>query len=323
MDSNDPLSERLSSLEMNKSVKLYDLLDSQDVDAVFAEIRHIMRLSGAEAIESPFSNVYQDVLCLFRGDYPGYQASNTKYHNLEHTLMVTLATARLIHGCAEAGFAFEAEKILMGLLAALYHDVGLIQADDDQSGTGAKYTVGHEKRSVAFMRSNLASWGFTPAQMNDCAALIKCTNLKLEVSEIGFRDQSLALIGKIVGSSDLLAQIADRQYLEKLFLLFKEFEEAGIPGFVSESELLEKTEDFYHHVARKRLYEDFGGLCDYMRVHFRKRWEIDRDLYAEAINHNIQYLKEIMNAGGSGRDLYRDFLKRGRVRSSDFPEASE
>ena len=323
MDSNRPLSQSKRPMKMRQPVKLYDLLDGQDIDAVFAEISHIMGLSGAEAIEAPFSNVYQDVVRLFRGEYSGYQASNTKYHNLEHTLMVTLATARLIHGCAEAGFEFDTENILTGLLAALYHDVGLIQADHDKSGTGAKYTIGHEKRSVAFMRSNLAHWAFTSAQMNDCAALIKCTNLKLEVSEIGFRDQSLALIGKIVGSSDLLAQIADRQYLEKLFLLFKEFEEAGIPGFVSESELLEKTEDFYHHVARKRLYEDFGGLCDYMRVHFRKRWEIDRDLYAEAINHNIEYLKEIMNAGGSGRDLYRDFLKRGRIRSSDFPEASE
>ena len=323
MDSNRPLSKSARPMKMRQSVKLYDLLDSQDIDAVVSEIRHIVGLLGAAAIDAPFSNIYQDVVRLFSGEYAGYRASNTKYHNLEHTLMVTLATARLTHGCAEAGFAFDAEDILIGLLAALYHDVGLIQADHDQSGTGAKYTVGHEKRSEAFMRSNLAHWAFTPAQMDDCAALIKCTNLKLDAAEIRFRTQSLALIGKIVGSSDLLAQIADRQYLEKLCLLFKEFEEAGMPGFVSESELLEKTEDFYHHVARKRLYEDFGGLCDYMRFHFRNRWGIDRDLYAEAISHNIAYLKEIMDAGGTDRGLYRDFLKRGRIRPPDSSEASE
>ena len=308
---------------MSEPVRLYDLLDSKNVDAVFDEICHIIGLMGRDGIEPSFSNVYNDVIRLFRGEYPGYRASNTKYHNLEHTLMVTVATARLIHGCIEGGFVFENENILLGLLAALYHDVGLIQADNDKSGTGAKYTIGHEKRSVAFMRSNLSHWTFTPDQMDDCAALIKCTNLKLDISQIQFRNESLEFVGKIVGSSDLLAQIADRKYLEKLFLLFKEFEEAGIPGFVSESELLEKTEDFYHNVARKRLYEKFDGIADYMIFHFRKRWGIDRDMYKESINNNIKYLKKLTDDDGRSGEFYRDFLKRGGVLDENSSEPSE
>jgi len=296
---------------MNAAVKLYDLLNTQDVDAVYGEICHIIDLMGVDGIEKSFSNVYMDVVRLFRGDYPGYRASNTKYHNLEHTLMVTVAAARLMHGCAEGGFVFEKDHILLGLLAALYHDVGLIQTDHDKSGTGAKYTIGHEKRSVAFMRANLSRWRFSADHMDDCAALIKCTNLKLDVSKIQFRNKPLQFIGKIVGTSDLLAQIADRQYLEKLFLLFKEFEEAGIPDFVSGPELLEKTEDFYNNVALSRLYEKFDGVADYMIFHFRKRWGIDRDMYKESINNNIEYLRKITDGDSRSGDLYRKFLKRG------------
>ena len=63
-----------------------------------------------------------------------------------------------------------------------------------------------------------------------------------------------------MGSADLLAQLADRLYLEKLLLLFMEFEEARLPEFETALELLQKTADFYDSVARKRLDEQLGGV---------------------------------------------------------------
>jgi hypothetical protein len=294
-----------------ETLKLYDLIDCQDQEAVFAEITKIIYLLDADRVMARFQQVYEDIVRLFNGEYPGYRASNTKYHNLEHTIMVTLATARLVHGSIKGGFRFTPEHILLGLLAALFHDAGLIQTKQDKNGTGAKYTIGHEKRSIRFMRKNLEKKNFTRQQMDDCAQLIKCTNLNIDAADIFFRSQEIGNLGKIVGSADLLAQMADRLYLEKLILLFKEFEEAGIPDFDSEIELLEKTEGFYKNVTRKRLTNGFGNIAANMVNHFKDRWGIDRDLYSESIEKNISYLKTILNNGKNNQLFYRKYLRRG------------
>ena len=294
-----------------KATKLYDLIDCQDQKAVFIEIKTIVSLLDSRHIMARFQPVYQDIVRLFNGEYPGYRASNTKYHNLEHTVMVTLATARLIHGSIMGGFRFKPENVLLGLLAALFHDSGLIQTKQDKKGTGAKYTIGHEKRSIGFMRKNLGKKDFTRQQMDDCAQLIKCTNLEIDAADISFRSKEIENLGKIVGSADLLAQMADRLYLEKLILLFKEFEEAGIPDFDSEEELLEKTEGFYKSVTRKRLTQGFDNISSNMANHFKHRWGIDRDLYAESIEKNISYLKSILNSAGETRQFYQRYLRRG------------
>lgn len=308
---------RLSGFEVKmseKEAKLYDLLDSHDPHVVLAEILHILSLLGADGHKDRFISVYDDILRLFQGDYPGYRASNTRYHNLEHTIMVTLGTVRLIHGCVEGGMRFAPDNILTGLLAALYHDAGLIQKSRDRKGTGAKYTIGHEMRSIAFMRHNMDGKDYPPEQMDDCEQLIKCTNIHIPVAEINFRSDEIKTLGRIVGSADLVSQIADRKYLEKLALLFKEFEEAGLPGFDSEEELIEKTEGFYKNVARKRLTRDMDNIASHMKHHFKARWNIDRDLYAEAIANNIGYLKSMVRGNGAGdKAFYRKNLKRSGI----------
>jgi len=301
---------------MEKDItKLYDLVDCQSREAVLAEIQTIISLLDADRISEQFNSVYQDIVRLFDGEYPGYRASNTTYHNLEHTTMVTLAAARLIHGSAQNGYRFEPENILVGLFAALFHDSGLIQTKQDKKGTGAKYTIGHEKRSVNFMRKNLGKKEVSLQQIDDCAQLIKCTNLQIRLADIPFRSNEVETLGKIVGSADLLAQMADRLYLEKLILLFKEFEEAGIPDFESEVELLERTEEFYKKVTQKRLRVDCNNISLNMVNHFKHRWDIDRDLYAESIDRNISYLKSILSNGQKkkSRLFYQKYLRRGEL----------
>jgi len=302
-----------------EATKLYDLIDCQSHEAVLDEIKTIISLLDADQITDQFTTVYQDIVRLFDGEYPGYRASNTTYHNLEHTIMVTLAAARLIHGSVQGGYQFEPENVLVGLLASLFHDSGLIQTKQDTKGTGAKYTIGHEKRSVNFMRKNLGKKDFVLQQMDDCAQLIKCTNLKIEVADISFRSKEIENLGKIVGSADLLAQMADRLYLEKLILLFKEFEEAGIPDFDSEVELLEKTEEFYKSVTQKRLQVDCENIASNMVSHFKYRWNIDQDLYAESIEKNISYLKTILNSGDKKKNrlFFQKYLRRGGLIKED------
>ncbi len=68
-------------------------------------------------------------------------------------------------------------------------------------------------------------------------------------------------MGRILGSAYLIAQMADKNYLEKLPLLFLKFEEAGMPGFETPLGLFKNTEEFYHSVVKTRLAEEMGNVA--------------------------------------------------------------
>jgi hypothetical protein len=87
--------------------------------------------------------------------------------------------------------------------------------------------------------------------------------------------------------------MADRNYLEKLPLLFMEFKEARMSGFETPGELFKNTGNFYHSVVRARLAEEMDNVSSAALFHFKKRWDIDRDLYAESITNNMKYMKKI------------------------------
>ena len=289
-----------------------DLLSTEDSAAVFEEIRHLIFLMDSKYDFLNFDSLQADVIRLFQGDFPGYRACNTRYHDLEHTLAVTLAVFRLLHGAFVRGVSLSAHELTLGLICSLLHDSGLIQTDTDLEGSGAKYTANHEERSIEFMRGYLGAKNFSRQDFDDCAAIITCTKLSMVPADIAFRNESVRMLGNILGSADLLAQMADRKYLEKLLLLFQEFDEAGLPGFNSELELLRKTEDFYEHVVQKRLRRDFDDVGRYMRDHFRTRWQIDADLYRESIQRNIAYLQTVIAECADHRQCgdYLETLRR-------------
>ncbi len=275
------------------AIKLYDLTDSSSDSETFAEIITILSLVAPDYDTSFLNKVFADIVCLFNGTYPGYRASNTKYHNLAHTCSVTLAAARLVHGLQVQGQTLSTRVVELGLISALFHDTGLIQAEEEQEGTGAQYTIGHEERSIKLLGKYLAASGFAAEDITDCAHMIMCTILTLPLAEIQFRSEETRAMGKILGSADLIAQMADRNYLEKLPLLFLEFKEAGMPGFASPLELFKNTGEFYHSVVRKRLAEEMDSVASAALFHFKERWDIDRDLYAESMQNNIKYMKAI------------------------------
>jgi hypothetical protein len=48
-------------------------------------------------------------------------------------------------------------------------------------------------------------------------------------------------------------------------------------------------------------------MNDYMRAHFKARWNLNRDLYREAIEKNINYLESILE---HHEEEYREYLLR-------------
>ena len=285
------------------------LVDMENPQSVFDEVKTITLMMHSGFDFEALTQVFKDVLRLFSGEYPGYRKCNTEYHNLKHSTDAFLAMARLMHGGVERGQSLSSERTNLGLICALMHDTGYIQTRDDDVGTGAKYTRMDTNRSVEFMGKYLADHKFPKEGFRGYAQVLKGTSLDTNPSEIKFESLETEFLCKALGTADLLGQMADRTYLEKLLFLFYEFRQGGIAGYDTELELLKKTLDFYD-MAQARLTDELGDVKKYMADHFKVRWNLDRDLYMEAVEKHITYLKVTLD---NHEKEYRDRLRRGGI----------
>jgi len=289
--------------------QLASLVDMKDPDAVITEVRTVIAMLFSSFDFVRIDAVFDDVKGLFLGTYPGYRACNTEYHNLQHTTDCLLAMIRLIHGAVLEGEVFSRDHVTLGLLAALFHDTGYVQKTTDVEGTGAKYTLTHIRRSIDFMTAYLRDHAFPETYGRDGKDLLQCTGLNVKIHEIPFSSPTIEALGKILGTADLLGQMADRTYLEKLLFLFDEFKEGEVPSSSSEFEFLQKSVDFFEF-TRNRFEADLGGMRRFMAPHFKRRWNLDGDPYAVAISRNQEHLRRILR---DSQNSHRLLLRRGRV----------
>jgi hypothetical protein len=215
---------------------------------------------------------------LFSGGFTGYKACNTEYHDLSHTMDVFLASARLADGHNLERNVLSEELVLDLYLAALLHDVGYIQQENDLQGTGAKYTETHVERSVEFVFSNARVMKIPPRRVETVSRLIKATNISHSCEEGDFSGEDERTAGTLIATADLLGQMADRKYLEKLIFLYREMKEAGMGDFKSEFDILKSTMGFYA-LARERLETTLRGMYGRAAVHFQKRYGVSKNLY--------------------------------------------
>ena len=288
---------------------ILNLVDSGGPDMVFAEVAEIAHSMDPDFPVESFRAVFNDVKRLYEGSYPGYRAGDTPYHDFNHTLQTVLALSRLMHGCYLDHDCVYSRGLFLGLVSALMHDTGYIPEDGETEGTGARFTLVHISRGIAFMQHYCERHGFSKEDISFIRHCIQCTEIRTDIDSIGFSSTEEKTIGKMLGMSDLLGQMADRCYPEKLLLLYGEFVEGKIDVFTSERDLLAKTVHFFDQV-KERFDTAFDGMHQYLAAHFRLRWGIDSELYIEAIGRNIAYIDIILQSDG---DDYRDLLKRNDI----------
>lgn len=271
-------------------------VDTKSPDAVeshlalgFAEV-----FSGRELGE--VRPVLRWVVDAFAGRNPEFHALDTPYHDLPHTLEVTVCLMTLIARRAARGVepACSEESVRLALVASLLHDAGYLRATEDTEGTGAKYTVVHVDRSSELAGAVTRSMGFADSAVRAIQGMIQCTALGVKVSTVAFDTPELAFLGRALGTADLVAQMAAPDYLDKLPLLFREFAESaqhqerfGRKGqtFESVEDLLAKTPGFWRFYALPRMQSDLEG------VHrFLENSETGRNEYLEAIEANMARL---------------------------------
>lgn len=227
---------------------------------------------GANA--STIENAFDWVEAAFSGRYADYQPIDAKYHDLEHTLQGTLALARLLEGYKLAGTApdLTARTFELGTLAILLHDTGYLKKRDDLDGTGAKYTLVHVTRSAEFAARLLKEKGFSTDEIRAVQNMIRCTGVNANLATIPFQNELERIVGFALGTADLLGQMAADDYIDKLGILYLEFEEsnrynqrpAGPGVFTSADDLRKKTPMFWEKYVLPKINDDFQALCRFL-----------------------------------------------------------
>lgn len=294
--------------------QLSRIISDNRPQSVFKAVIDVVSEHYGRKAAAPVRNCYNLTIRLFRGRLEQYQKCNTDYHDLPHTMDVFLAAARILDGYILAESKISEDNAVHLLMSALLHDAGYIQEKNDHVGTGAKYTFNHVERSMNFVRQNRDRLFLAEEDAESVARMIKATEFILDFRTLSYASAEEQRCGAILAAADLVGQMADRIYLEKLLFLYNEFREAGMPGFNTEFDILRKTNDFYN-LTRKRLDESLEGIGRYAQIHFLKRHNIDANLYETAIEKNMAYLNKIISDAATN---FRHKLHRGAF--SSMPE---
>jgi hypothetical protein len=290
-------------------IQLYNLIPMDSPQDLLDEVIVILELISTDFDTASVTSAFNMVDNVYKGEYPGYRACNTGYHDIRHASDTFLVMARLIHGAVLDGESFTNRNIILGLIAALLHDVGYIQEEHDLEGTGSKYTATHVQRSMDFLERHSSELGLSNEEITGGRDIILCTDLAVDISTIDFTSDQVELLGNMLNTADILAQMADRTYLEKLLFLYHEFEEAGVGDYENEVDLLRKTLAFYDFITQ-RLKTTLDMTDRFLVSHFSSRWGTHENLYNVAIEKQRNYLKNILEIHDSDP---RDQLKRAGI----------
>lgn len=283
---------------------LGNVSDTEEVKAqVDAIVRSFAPGHDLARVDAAFSLLNR----AFDGELPGYQKLQTLYHNRIHTNEVVLCAARMLHGMHLAGQGLDGDHIDAALIGALMHDVGYLMRDEEASGTGAQFTDSHVLRGVEFARRHLQD---LPARVLDVTAkVILLTDHRKHPDWVRLDNVQQQRAAYATATADLIGQMANREYLERVLFLYYEFEEAQLGGFADIHDLLEKTTAFYRSI-KARLDQDLNGLSTHLGRHFEQQTGAGRNYYQESIDRNLGYLERVVAVE---RDHRLEHLRRGHV----------
>lgn len=186
--------------------------------------------------------------------------SDALYHNVEHTMLVTLAGHDIMMGRALLVPTTPSDYGHL-VIACVMHDIGYVRGIFKEDGPdgylidadGRKATLPrgssdaallshHVDRSKLFVMSRIeASDVFDAGRI---ARAIEFTRFPLSVESTYDADEE----GSLLRAADLIGQLGDPRYLQKANALFHEFEEVGLNrqfGYASPADLIDRYSRFY------------------------------------------------------------------------------
>ena len=199
--------------------------------------------------------------------------SDALYHNIEHTLLVTLAGHDIFRGRA-LHHQMTADDYAHVIIACLTHDIGYVRGlfeDDDADGfvidsTGRKVTLPrgssdaglmsyHVDRSKLYVMKRIE--GIPQLNRQRIADAIEGTRFPPR------EDQECGEEAAIVRAADFIGQLGDPNYLRKANALYHEFEEVGMNrqlGYESPADIVDRYPQFYWNCVAPHIQTEIRYL---------------------------------------------------------------
>jgi hypothetical protein len=289
----------------------FDVTDTVQVSsptAVLAAAEALFAPTWPSTSLEPLRQAFEHFERLFAGEVPGFHGVDTVYHDRQHTLDITLALARLLVGFerqAVPAARLGGERAVVTLITGLFHDVGYLRrTEESESRNGAEFTRVHVSRGARFLQEYLPRIGLQ-AWVPVACEIIHFTGYEFSPAQIEARllDRRDVHAGHLLGTADMIAQMADRCYLEKCRdRLYLEFVLGGVAlptsadgqtevRYASGLDLLRQTPQFIENVRAKRLDGEFAGAYRYLEVLYG-----GRNPYMESIERNLQFLRRVLRS---------------------------
>ncbi|MBV8784074.1 MAG: HD domain-containing protein [Gammaproteobacteria bacterium] len=295
---------------MNHRRSDYDVTNRVQVSSPPAVLHAVRTLFGGtwpQISFAPIEAAFAHFARLFAGEVEGYHGVDTLYHDRQHSLDITLALARLLVGYERQQQdplqQLGAPRATAGLITGLFHDVGYLRRHHEDTSNGAEFTRVHVSRGASFLEEYLPQLGLAE-WVPMSTQIIHFTGYEVPFSRIAecVPDPRDITVGHLLGTADMIAQIADRCYLEKCRdRLYAEFVLGGVAlpyadgypqvKYASGLDLLRQTPEFVNEVRSKRLDGDFRGAYRYLEILYG-----GRNPYLEAIDRNLEYLRQILRS---------------------------
>ncbi|MEM7080288.1 MAG: metal-dependent phosphohydrolase [Pseudomonadota bacterium] len=208
------------------------------------------------------------------------------YHDLSHTILVTDVGQTILQGRQMARGDLSPDEWLQAVVAMLFHDIGYLkkllpQDSDNASLTNARgnYITPPPGATDAFMTPYHVTRGtlyvqerFANDPLIDTATVMAC----IEMTRFPVPDapayQVTGTLPALVRAADLIGQMADPQYLQKLTRLFAEFVETGEAerlGCESVADLRANFPEFFY----AQVHPYIGEGVEYLkRTQEGQRW---------------------------------------------------
>src|SRR5262252_2924879 len=216
--------------------------------------------------------------------------SDALYHNVEHTMLVTLAGHDIFKGRALLKRSTPTDYSNF-IVACLTHDIGyvrgVVKGDKDGDyvvdGTGRKISLPrgssdaalapyHVERSKLFVLDRFAA--VEEVDSARIARAIASTRFPYASPNDEKEDeQGIDELGSLLRAADLIGQLGDPHYLRKSNALYYEFEEIGLNrqlGYGSPADIIDKYPQFYWN----NISPHIQAAIDYLNVTSTGRWWI-------------------------------------------------
>lgn len=295
-----------------------------DPSAVQQEVIDLAKANYDDANEKVLRDLFTLFSALFNGQYPNYSAYDTVYHDQQHSLDVTLCAARHFIGHDNASdLKFGFQGFVTGIATALFHDAGYIRHQQDKEVNGAVYTKTHVSRGAEFINTHVNKI-IGNAAADIAARIVHFTGYEIPYDRIAIKNHQEKLIGTMVASADILAQMADRCYIEKCRdRLYPEFVLGGMTInankqdfmiYQSAHDMLYKTPEFYHVTTKNKLNKTFDKAYQFLDAFFG-----GDNPYIASADNNIAYLEAAIEAQDLSR-LRRRPPKNQAIEKFPFDE---